>query len=263
MHYAISVWNFMENDGPITALVDHFADMGFDTMSFKPEQVLNLDEAAAENLKHQIQNRNLGVTVHADFKLTPLEAEHIISLFNSHLLCLSLDPRCRIDPAGKFFDHQRMIPLLEFLCQRSEGTQVRFGLEDFPLDHCALETNQYALKPILNCQNFGILVDLGHMHLRLNNSEYFSEKGISGYLEGIPLPIIEIHVHDNNADNDQHMPPGQGNLDFADTAATLRQIDFNGMSTLEIAPLRYGAQPDKEYSKVAESLQLWRNLLEQ
>ena len=47
------------------------------------------------------------------------------------------------------------------------------------------------------------------MHLWLNDSEYFGEKGFREYIEEILVPIMEIHMHDNTAQADQHMPPGQ------------------------------------------------------
>ena len=186
----------------------------------------------------------------------------MMDLFDKRLSCLSLDPRCRIDPRGEFFEAERMVPLLKHVRDRSEYTGTRFGFEDFPIDTCALDRNREALVPMLECPRFGALIDLGHMHLRISDIPHFRQKGIEGYLTGVPVPIFELHVHDNHADGDHHMPPGQGTLDFSAAAEALRRVDFRGVSTIEAAPHRYGTQPSVEYDSVASGLRLWRNLLE-
>lgn len=46
-----------------------------------------------------------------------------------------------------------------------------------------------------------------------------------------------IHVHDNMGDKDAHLPPYEGNIDWADLAEGLFDIGFDGTFTLEVSPL--------------------------
>lgn len=48
-----------------------------------------------------------------------------------------------------------------------------------------------------------------------------------------------IHVHDNLADEDTHMHPYDGNIDWMDFAEGLYNIGYSGIFNLETAPVRY------------------------
>lgn len=261
MEYAISTWNFEDEDNSLSHVISTSVDMGCTAVSFTPAQLLSLEAAASARLHDQIVGLDLSVTVHADFTNTPSEIDRMMNLFDERLRCISMDPRCGIDPAGEFFDPKLMLPLLEHVRDRSERTGTQFGLEDFPIDARALDRNRESLAHVLECPRFGALIDLGHMHLRISDIPHFGEKGISGYLTGVPVPIFELHVHDNHADGDHHMPPGQGSLDFSAAAEALRDIGFDGVSTIEAAPRRYGAEPASEYDAVTSGLRLWKNEL--
>jgi sugar phosphate isomerase/epimerase len=51
MHYAISVWNFVEQNTPLAPCVEFFAEAGFDTLSFTHNQILALRVVACQRLK--------------------------------------------------------------------------------------------------------------------------------------------------------------------------------------------------------------------
>ena len=82
------------------------------------------------------------------------------------------------------------------------------------------------------------------------------------YLKDIPVPIIELHVHDNNKTADQHMPPGKGNLNYDLVAKVLKEKKFNNVSTIEVSPRLYNSFPDKEKVPTIEGLQYWKRHLE-
>ncbi len=197
MEYAISTWNFVQGTDSLSSFISASTDMGFNAVSFTPVQVLTMDRDASTRLGEQISAVGLSVTVHADFKNTPEEIDSIMVVFGESLCCISLDPRCRIDPAGGFLEPGRMLQLVEHLRCGSELTGIRFGLEGFPIDGCALDRNVEALAGLLECPCFGALIDLGPMNLRLSSIPHFAEKGINGYISGEQVPIFEVHAHDN------------------------------------------------------------------
>ena len=244
MDYAISTWNFVDEDNSLSDVISASVNMGCNAVSFAPPQILSLDRTSSAHLRNQIVECDLSVTIHADFTNTPSEIDSMMDLFDQRLSCLSLDPRCGIDAKGEFFDAQRMVSLLEHVRDRSERTGTQFGLEDFPIDDCALDRNREALGAVLDCPRFGALIDLGHMNLRLSDNPHFREKGVEGYLSGVPVPIFELHVHDNYADGDRHMPPGQGNLDVSTAQASCGESAFK--ASLQSRWLHIGTERNRQ-----------------
>jgi len=57
------------------------------------------------------------------------------------------------------------------------------------------------------------------------------------YVSSLPLPIVELHVHDNNGLEDSHLPLGRGNMDYAEVFKTLKaskKLAKGCVATLEL-----------------------------
>jgi sugar phosphate isomerase/epimerase len=152
----------------------------------------------------------------------------------------------------------RMTALLMGLEELGRRTNLKFAVEDFPLDNLAIDYYSRDLRPLLDCSRYGILVDIGHMNLRRTGEAYFRAFTVGQYIERIPRPIFEVHVHDNNGRQDEHKPLGEGNIDFAAIAAALKAIGFDGVSTIETAPSLHGRTPADDLPTVQPSLEQWR-----
>ena len=87
---------------------------------------------------------------------------------------------------------------------------------------------------------------------------YFSALTPSEYLARLPVPLIEVHVHDNAGDQDSHSPLGSGNIPFEAVAQGLHGIGFDGVSTIEIAPSFHGSSPEESRPRAKDSLEQWR-----
>ena len=82
----------------------------------------------------------------------------------------------------------------------------------------------------VDADNFGICLDTGHTNLfGLPLGEALRQCGDR---------LIATHVHDNDGHSDQHIEPTRGTIDWADAVAALREIGWDGIFNLEIAPLR-------------------------
>ncbi len=82
----------------------------------------------------------------------------------------------------------------------------------------------------VDADNFGICLDTGHTHLfGLPLGEAFRQCGDR---------LIATHVHDNDGHSDQHIEPTRGTIDWEDGVQGLRDIGWDGIFNLEIAPLR-------------------------
>lgn len=71
----------------------------------------------------------------------------------------------------------------------------------------------------------GVTFDIGHANLY--------PAGPISYLKQIKSPIIQLHIHDNHGSRDEHLPPGQGNINFARVFGALDEIGFSGRGILE------------------------------
>lgn len=55
--------------------------------------------------------------------------------------------------------------------------------------------------------NFGICIDTGHLNV-------FSKVDMEDWFSVLGTRIAEVHLHDNNGKHDEHLPLGEGNIDF-------------------------------------------------
>lgn len=74
------------------------------------------------------------------------------------------------------------------------------------------------LMEAMNSDNFGICFDAGHCNL-------FTKAPMAEWLEALTPHIIELHIHDNDKSADQHLPIGDGNIDFEALFAAVRGRD--------------------------------------
>ena len=72
----------------------------------------------------------------------------------------------------------------------------------------------------------GINVDTGHAHL--------GDLGAPRALRLAGQYLITTHLQDNHGQRDEHLPPGDGDIDWADCAAALKEINYSGCLMLEL-----------------------------
>jgi sugar phosphate isomerase/epimerase len=99
------------------------------------------------------------------------------------------------------------------------------------------------------------------MNLRMAQEDYFATD-VGDYISRLPLPIIEVHVHDNRGDRDSHEPLGAGDTPFPAVAGALMAVGFDGVSTIEIAPSFHGSTPGASKPHLQRTLETWRGMLE-
>jgi sugar phosphate isomerase/epimerase len=59
----------------------------------------------------------------------------------------------------------------------------------------------------VNSDSFALCMDTGHMNV-------FSKLSPSDWVKKSGKRLQYVHLHDNNGENDQHLPVGKGNIDF-------------------------------------------------
>lgn len=121
-------------------------------------------------------------------------------------------------------------PAVRDLCARARDLGVTFGLENVP---SGLPTLRQALDRVGRdpaATGLGICIDTGHANLS------YTQDGVPPvrFVEELRETIVEVHVHDNDGEADQHLPPGDGTLDWPPLLAALRTLPAETVFCLEL-----------------------------
>jgi len=257
---AIAIWNYCWDAAKVVPGIHVFADLGFEAVSLNPGQFHQGGSRVLPEVGKALLERGLAATVHGRVGMAPDLMREMIDAIGESLRVFSLDSRKTEDSRGVLHDAGRIRSALEELQELTSGTDIRLAVEDFPLDREALEFFGEELGDVYRHRRTGILVDVGHMHIRMRNSDYFSEMSVEEYFRRLPLTPVEVHLHDNDGRRDQHGHFGFGDVPFGEVAAALAAIDFGGISTIEIAPGFHGSTPEDSRPEAERSLREWRRL---
>jgi len=262
MRYATAIWNYVEEGMRLSDLVREFAGFGYDTISFSSGNLGGARDEAMREAAGVVDELGLGVTVHCAFDFGVEGVTKALGILRDAVLAVTFDPMSEVDSCGMSYATEQMAPVVAEILRRTEGSQVRVGIEDLPLDQKALDRYRADLGPLTENPRYGMLVDVGHLNMRLRRWRYFAGLSVEEYITRIPVPIIEAHLHDNNGEGDQHAHLGFGNLDFAAVAEGLKAAGFEGVSTVEIAPSFHGSTPAESKPHARESVERWKALWE-
>jgi protein FrlC len=92
----------------------------------------------------------------------------------------------------------------------------------------------------IGSERLGVCLDTGHAHI---NGEDLAQ--VVGRLCDVPL---HIHIDDNKGDNDAHLIPGEGSIDYAPFVRALREIHYRGFVSVELG-FQYTLEPDAAVQK--------------
>ncbi len=117
---------------------------------------------------------------------------------------------------------------LKRLTEKAGGGGITVCLENLSENAEQLE-RVFAAVPALN-----LTLDLGHAELLSKENTSF------GFLEKWLDRIKHIHLHDNlggtSAEDDLHLPVGEGKIDFDKIFQRLHALNYKGTMTLELRP---------------------------
>ena len=130
-----------------------------------------------------------------------------------------------------WYERKSLLPYLELALRIFRGQGIFLCCEDFPLNATEFEI----VRPILTPDDdFGILMDVGHMNLRQTHAGLVADEDFIRAFEALPVPVREVHLHDNRGETDDHMYMGYGTLPLKSVVKGLKSIGFNGVVSVEI-----------------------------
>lgn len=83
-----------------------------------------------------------------------------------------------------------------------------------------------ALVDRLDSPNFGVCIDSGHLNI-------FSQVDWEDWFSSLGPHIAEVHIHDNNGQADEHLPVGEGSIDFKKFFSLLGAYSKDPVYTIE------------------------------
>jgi sugar phosphate isomerase/epimerase len=83
-----------------------------------------------------------------------------------------------------------------------------------------------ALLKAIDSPRFRFCFDTGHHHV-------FSKTPLSAWFEALAGYLMEVHLHDNHREMDEHLPIGEGGFDFHGFFDLLARLDLNPIYTIE------------------------------
>lgn len=107
--------------------------------------------------------------------------------------------------------------------ERIRGIGCRIALENI------FEEEPSTLKAVLDGIDdpaVGHCFDSGHFNM-------FAQVSLEEWFAVLGGHIVESHLHDNHGDNDEHLPVGEGEIDFERVTALLHQYAPDAVWTLE------------------------------
>jgi sugar phosphate isomerase/epimerase len=115
---------------------------------------------------------------------------------------------------------------VEALVEAAQGSGVRLALEVIPNDLSTAPALASLLDGEIETEDAGVCLDLGHAHLM---------SGVAEAAEILSGHIITTHVHDNDRQNDSHLVPGAGTIDWPGALTALGKVGYAGPLVFEVA----------------------------
>lgn len=83
-----------------------------------------------------------------------------------------------------------------------------------------------ALVEKIGSPHFRVCIDMGHLSV-------FSNRDTEGWLKDLGPYVAEVHLHDNSGTNDDHLPLGEGSIDFRRFFSLLKTYAKDPVYTIE------------------------------
>jgi len=104
---------------------------------------------------------------------------------------------------------------------------IEIGIEHSPKGGGALcITEEELLKVVNSVKDLKMVFDLGHANT--------TESGPIKYFKKVKNQVINIHIHDNNGEWDQHLLIGEGNINFKRLLKEFKKSNYYGPFILEV-----------------------------
>ncbi|MFH1074535.1 MAG: TIM barrel protein [Candidatus Firestonebacteria bacterium] len=245
MKIGIALWNIRKKS--IVETLDRLAGMGFTAVSFLGS---SFEDESEKAVAEAIKRNKLTVTFHLAFfsvrekrflkdlktRLDNIRGFIKRNQLEKYVLNICFDPA--FDEIGErqevVYNAKNTIRALKFTLENIKGVKV--GIENWIVNSKISDFEE--IRKAIKSKRLGMLLDLGHMNIAVKKG-LIDRENLFDYINSLPLPVAELHVHDNNGEEDSHLPLGRGNMDYAEVFKLLkasRKLAKGCVATLELKP---------------------------
>jgi len=209
-------------------------------IGFQGEDFDLLSAAELKRVAAALQEADLAVTVHAPFMdLNPGALEPIVREATRQRLEQALDAAGRLG-AGLMvihpgYDHwhydqnpqlwlDQALPFFRKLLPAIERSGLKIAIENI------FETSPESLTKLVSAIDHplcGYCFDVGHWNL------FAADSRMENWLDALADKLYHLHLHDNLGATDQHLPLGEGHIDFTPLNTFLARQPLLPTMTLE------------------------------
>ncbi|KAF5410075.1 MAG: endonuclease 4 [Candidatus Methanocomedens sp.] len=223
---------------PPTSDMSKFAntlvDMGFTGWELVCDRRQGPDELNIKEVASVLETTDLNITVHlpfSDLNLASLnepiwnetlhQMKEWIQLMSPYSKLAVVHPG-HLSPLGMHLPDlawQRNIQGLQQLCDYAARFDMTIGVEN--MVNMEFIFGKYAeemlgMIELVDRDNLGLTFDVGHAN---------TNKAVSSFLEKCLDKIVHVHLHDNKGRRDEHLPLGEGSVDWATVTGKLAKLD--------------------------------------
>lgn len=206
---------------------------------FDGEAIDTFNENDAHSILRALSSKQLSITIHAPFMdLSPGAVDSKIRKATSDRLYEMLDiadlfqPRLVVLHPGYnkwFFDGnvsvwlENSLTVWQPVVKAADKLGIALAVENiFEEEPSGLSQ----LITALNSPAFNFCFDTGHFHL-------FSTVAMEAWFTSLSPYIKEVHLHDNCKTSDDHLPMGDGDIDFGLFFRLIKRYGVNPIYTIE------------------------------
>jgi len=197
------------------------------------------DKGFLRQVRDEFAHRGLRITQHGPYLgANPASLDELKRLFTvkkyreafnaaeamgavSIVLHAGYDKKTFMGDVDRWMD-QSMKTWPEFV-KRAEDADITIAAENI------FEGEPSTLKRLVEeiaSPRFRLCIDSGHLNV-------FSKVGFEPWFKALGPYIAELHLHDNAGKRDQHLPLGDGSIDFKEYFALLKKYDVRPIYTIE------------------------------
>ena len=246
----LAIWHYPHRT--MEENIRYFAKQGYGAVSVHGAQfVAALAQGCGEALAQAVQDCGVILTVHYALPKTHdsenvLTYQHGINMLAAWQKTHGLIHILSFDVPTPIRNH--IVPYLDYAM--TQLSECLVTVEDFGLTTAEREQIEY----LKDNSRFGYLIDIGHMFIRIGGRNKSGKPLFTHSPEECPVsenpgydnfmmalsskefPIFEMHLHNNDGENDVHWFLENGSLDIPMIACVVQDLGFDGMMTIESAP---------------------------
>ena len=241
---------------PVEEAISKVAELGadcveviFDMPHFPPE----FNMSGLRRLRRQVDSCGLDVSVHGPiWDMNPAsyyrEARELALRQVKRAIdtCSSLGGeiivihpgRCPTPQLEKLLSaaKSRFVKFTSECLEYSKKRGVKLTLENFSITNEHPYSYPRQMVPLARkLDGLGITFDIGHAFIGKRREKISNpEQEIAKDIRLVGKHLTHLHVHDNHGEWDEHLPPGEGDIDFSPIIKALRHIKYDGRGIAEL-----------------------------